>query len=163
MVMLRGRSMRILVVSDTHGNADILDRAILMQISAEIVIHLGDGEGDVEYLRYRYPEKMFIKVRGNCDFNSDLPDKEFIILEGKKIFITHGHIYSVKSGIYSAVCAAKEEDADILLFGHTHKSFQSYDEGLYILNPGSLKGLSPSYGIIDITDKGIVTNVIDIM
>ena len=40
--------MRILVVSDTHGNEMNLRRAILSQPKAEIVIHLGDGETEAD-------------------------------------------------------------------------------------------------------------------
>ena len=59
--------MRILVVSDTHGNDSSLRRAILAQPKAEVVIHLGDGEEEVQRARGSFPEKMFLQVRGNCD------------------------------------------------------------------------------------------------
>ena len=39
--------MRILVVSDSHGNDGNLRRAILAQPKAEVVIHLGDGEEEL--------------------------------------------------------------------------------------------------------------------
>ena len=39
--------MRILVVSDSHGNDSSLRRAILAQPKAEVVIHLGDGEEEL--------------------------------------------------------------------------------------------------------------------
>ena len=60
-------SMRILVVSDTHRNVRNLREALLQQPTAEIVIHLGDVEEDVQLLRHSFPEKMFLQVRGNCD------------------------------------------------------------------------------------------------
>ena len=50
---------------------------------------------------------------------------------------------------------------DILLHGHTHIPETVYRDGLYIMNPGSLRGSYGSYGIIDITPQGIVTNIID--
>ena len=40
--------MRILVVSDSHGNDANLRRAILAQPTAEVVIHLGDGEEELQ-------------------------------------------------------------------------------------------------------------------
>ena len=58
------------------------------------------------------------------------------------------------------MCAARERKADILLFGHTHNALQEYDEGLYILNPGTLHGSEGTFGIVDITPAGIVTNVL---
>lgn len=151
--------MRVLVVSDTHGDAYSLKRAILCQPSAEVVIHLGDGEQDMDSLRSQFPEKMFLQVRGNCDWGSELPLRDEITLEGKKIFFTHGHLYRVKEGYYEIMMAARERKADIVLFGHTHVSMQEYEDGLYMMNPGSLHG-GGTYGFIDIVPAGIVTNIV---
>ena len=74
----------------------------------------------------------------------------------------HGHRKNVKFGYYGAVLAARQENADILLFGHTHSAMTDYDDGLYIMNPGSLGQAGyPTYGIIDITSSGITTKIID--
>lgn len=152
--------MRVLVVSDTHGNEAALREAVFQQPKAEIVIHLGDGEQEAGRVRLQFPEKMFLQVRGNCDWSSGLPGTGEFTVAGKKIFYTHGHLYGVKSGLYSVACAARERGADILLFGHTHKALTDYEDGLYLLNPGSLSGYDASYGIVDITEAGIVTNVL---
>ena len=103
---------------------------------------------------------MFLQVRGNCDWGSTLPSVGEITLEGRKIFYTHGHLHNVKYGLYQIVCAARERKADILLFGHTHVPLTDYEDGLYLLNPGSLHGSQGTYGILDITPAGIVTNVV---
>ena len=135
--------MRILVVSDTHGDAYSLQQAVLAQPSARVVIHLGDG------------------VRGNCDFRADddlLYAREETI-GGKRLFFTHGHLYQVKFDLYRAVTAAKERGADILLFGHTHQALTDYEDGLYMLNPGSLSH-GGTYGLIDITPAGVVLNIV---
>lgn len=155
--------MRILVASDTHGDAASLRRAILAQPKAEIVIHLGDGENDVDQVKRSFPEKMFLQVRGNCDWASQLPTVGEYEAEGVKIFYTHGHVYGVKSGDYTIVSAAREHKAQILLFGHTHLAREDYEDGLYIMNPGRLSGWEPSYGTIDITPQGIVTNVVKLI
>lgn len=157
-------SMRILVVSDTHRNVRNLREILLQQPSAEVVIHLGDVEEDVQLLRHSFPEKMFLQVRGNCDWGSTLPDRGIYEAEGVKIFYTHGHLYNVKTGLYQAVCAAREQKAQVLLFGHTHKALTDYEDGLYLMNPGSAScgslGEPASYGTLDITPQGIVTNII---
>ena len=152
--------MRILVTSDTHRDEYALRTAILRQPKAEVVIHLGDGEDDAAAAKLYFPQKMFLQVCGNCDWGSTLPPTGEITLEGKKIFYTHGHYYNVKYGMYQIVCAARERKADILLFGHTHTALSDYEDGLYILNPGTLHGTEGTYGIVDITPAGIVTNVI---
>ena len=152
--------MRILVLSDSPGDESAIKRAVMAQPKAEVVIHLGDGEAECQRARRSFPEKMFLQVRGNCDWASDLPAAGTMELEGVKIFYTHGHAYGVKSGLYNAVCAAREQGARVLLYGHTHKAYMDYEDGLYILNPGALSGYGASYGTIDITPQGIVTNVV---
>lgn len=152
--------MRILVVSDTHGNEQNLRQALLAQPTAEIVIHLGDGEEELERVKRSFPEKMFLQVRGNCDWGSNLPDRGEYTAEGVKIFYTHGHLYSVKSGLYTVVSAARERKAQVLLFGHTHQPLTDYEDGLHIMNPGSLSYYKPTYGTLDLTPQGIVTNVV---
>ena len=149
--------MKILVVSDTHGDTYSLKSAINSKPDAEVVIHCGDGNAEFENLKPLYPQKHFIGVRGNCDFCSSASNVETITLEGKKIFVTHGHIYNAKYGLYNLVCAAREAGADLLLFGHTHIPLEDYDDGLYIVNPGSLHGYGGGYAYIDVTEKGIVT------
>ena len=152
--------MRILVVSDTHGNDSSLRRAILAQPKAAEVIHLGDGEEELLRAKRSFPEKMFLAVRGNCDFGSDLPLTGEFTAQGVKIFYTHGHYYGVKSGLYSFACAARERGAQVALYGHTHNALEDYDDGLYLLNPGSLNSWEATYGTVDITPQGIVTNIV---
>ncbi len=155
--------LRILVVSDTHGDFDMLMRAVKAQPSAEIIVHCGDSSGQIDLLRQTVRDKMIVAVRGNCDWCSPLPNTETVRANGKTIFVTHGHLYNAKLTEYRLVCAAREAKADILLFGHTHFAKTDYDDGLYILNPGSCHGYGATYGYIDITDKGdIVTNIVKI-
>ena len=154
--------MRILVVSDTHKDRYALRKAILSQSTAEVVIHLGDGADEADDMKLNFPEKMFLQVRGNCDWGSMLPIFGDITLEGKHIFYTHGHNYSVKYGMYQVCATAHDHKADILLFGHTHQAMTDYEDGLYMMNPGSLNGSQGTYGILDITKAGIVTNIIAI-
>ena len=76
--------MRILVTSDTHGDFGRLRRAILAQQGADIVIHLGDGGDDVEKVRFSFPNKTFLQVRGNCDWGSAMPESGEYMAGGKR-------------------------------------------------------------------------------
>lgn len=152
--------MRILVVSDTHGDSRSLHKVLLAQSTADVVIHLGDGASDIQTVKYDFPNKMFIQVKGNCDFASSLPEKEIVTLADKRIFCTHGHIYDVKWDSDKIISVAKQNDANILLFGHTHIPIANYIDGLYVLNPGSLKGFGGTYGYIDITEQSIFTTIV---
>lgn len=152
--------MRILVVSDTHKDCFALSQAVLQQPKAEVILHLGDGQEEADEIKMKFPDRMVVAVRGNCDWGSSLPATEELRLEGTRIFLTHGHLYQVKMGYYSIYCAARERKANLLLFGHTHTPYQDYDDGLYVLNPGSLHGTGGTYGIVDLTPAGIVTNIL---
>ena len=152
--------MRILVVSDTHRDASALRRAVLAQPCAQVVIHLGDGAAEADEIKMLFPEKMFLQVRGNCDWGSTLPACGSIRLENRKIFYTHGYTYNVKYGLYEIKAAAREQKADVLLFGHTHDAITEYEDGLYLMNPGSLCGSGGTYGLLDLTDAGVVTNIV---
>lgn len=151
--------MRILAVSDTHGDLYSLRCAIRQQPKAEVVLHMGDGEREMAELKMEFTDRMIVGVRGNCDWGSALPVTQELQLAGKKIFFTHGHLYQAKMGLYTITCAAREREADILLFGHTHTPLKDYEDGLHILNPGSLHGANASYGVIDITPAGIFTDL----
>lgn len=155
--------MRILVLSDSHGDTYNITKAVKAQPEAEIIVHCGDGDEQVQFLKETYRDKMIVAVKGNCDLGSMLPVTETFSACGKKFFVTHGHMYNAKMGLYQLVCAAREQQADVLLFGHTHNALSTYDDGLTILNPGSCKGCYGTYGYVDITDKGdIVTNTVPI-
>ena len=152
--------MKILVFSDSHGQPDFMQEMITRNRRADAVIFLGDGQRDIELMRSMFPEIAFIAVRGNCDFGSDLPVREIVNLDGVRILCTHGHYYNVKSTLYNLVCAAREAEADLVLFGHTHQALCDYEDGLHIMNPGSASGYDASCGIVDIFPQGILTNII---
>ena len=156
--------MRILVVSDTHGDAWALQRAVDAQPSARTIIHLGDGAREAEDIADRFPDRDFHIVRGNGDWGAGgrLSFTGEALLGGKRFFFTHGHLYDVKMGFYRVVCAARERQADILLFGHTHEPLTDYDEGLYMMNPGSLGRGRGTYGLVDITPAGVVMNIVEL-
>lgn len=100
--------MRILVVSDTHGDLRSLKKAVDAQPKAEVIIHCGDGREQFEYLKENYTDKMVVGVRGNCDLGSTLMSKEILRICQKTIFVTHGHLYNAKATLYNLMCAAKE-------------------------------------------------------
>lgn len=153
--------MRILVLSDMHHRKSMFCAALEAQPEATHVLYLGDGTPAAEELAAAYPDRDFYFVCGNCDFNSMQPAKRILTLGGKKILMTHGHLYGVKSTTENIKNAALSEGCKIAVFGHTHQPLELYSDGVYLLNPGALCGSStkPSYGIIEISAAGIMTNI----
>ena len=150
--------MKILVVSDTHGRIEGLDRAFELEQPDEIY-HLGDGLGCEDEIEAIYGVPLTI-VRGNCDWNSNLSSEEVISLGKHRLFLTHGHIYGVNYGLLELVDAAEERKADVILYGHTH--VPELTKGYYgktILNPGSIsaprqKGKKHTYAVIEVLEGG---------
>ncbi len=154
--------MKILVVSDSHGNTAAL-RDVLIRFSdtVDMIVHLGDGEKEYNDLIKPLPLPTYF-VRGNCDFASSAPDLQFIEAEGKKIMCTHGYRYSVKYGLSTLKSTARSNNADIVLYGHTHIPLSEYEDGLYAVNPGCLtwRGSRLSCAVIDIVKEGIMPNIV---
>lgn len=152
--------MRIIAFSDTHKRFDVMLRIVENNQDAGLFIFLGDGERELQDLKSYYPNKEILSVSGNCDFNSMSKSIDATFVDGKKILFLHGHTLNVKCGTEEILKLAHEKNADVVLFGHTHQRFCSYEEGIYLFNPGSAgqprDGKAPSYGFIDITKAGIV-------
>ncbi len=147
--------MRILVVSDSHGQKYNFIDAIKSEPTAEIVYFLGDGYREFEELKLTYEgKKMFIGVLGNCDLGSTLPVRDIRRIENIRIYATHGFQERVKWGIQELIYEASSNNCDLVLFGHTHEKLNTYNDGIHIFNPGSLR--DGFYGVVDITEKGII-------
>ena len=152
--------MRAVVISDSHGDYTNVRRILLSQSKAEVVFFCGDGIDELETLKNSFPEKMFIMVKGNCDWGTSCKTTEIFTMNGRKIMITHGHLYQVKFTYQNIINTARENGCEILLFGHTHTAYVDYMDGLYIMNPGSAHGSYGAYGTLDITEKSIVANIV---
>ncbi len=144
--------MEMLIFSDSHGRTEGMECAMAAQIRRpDLVLHLGDGVKDLVYLQdFGVP---LLSVRGNCDLFG-VPDgigEAFCLEElGHKIFMTHGHRFGVKSGLGGLIAHAAQIGADIVLFGHTHRPFETRIEAGYeiggitlarpmvLFNPGSI-------------------------
>lgn len=154
--------MRILVISDTHGRKRPLCDLLLMHQEADCLLFLGDGIRDVEDVLTGFPTVLCRMVRGNNDVWKTSSENVPLIWQGrvagKEILMTHGHLQEVKFGEERLLNMAHAARADILLYGHTHRAVNRYEDGMYILNPGSL-GYDGSYGMVDITPSGICINV----
>ena len=145
--------MRVLVVSDSHGNVDNMVRAVEW-VQPDYVLHLGDCQRDLEALRREFPGLAMEGVPGNCDWGSYDQKERLIELGGVRILMLHGHTRNVKSSPMAAMYAAKERGAQVLLFGHTHVPLVDNDGSLLTLNPGAAGDrLHPTCGILTI-DNG---------
>ena len=109
--------MKIIVISDTHGNAKDLENIILKHKDADLFLHLGDGAKEFLQIKSIYPDLPMEIVRGNCDFEHDfLPDeKTFIVICG-----TFGkHIYDGRR------CRGERHQLHVFLW-KSHRCFKHH-------------------------------------
>lgn len=128
--------MRIGVVADSHGSLYLLDRTLSLMGDLDMIIHLGDYYKDIIKLKGKY-NKDIVYVKGNNDYSSELISDQIIDVEGKRIFMTHGHKYGVYYDLSRLNFKAQEEKADVVLYGHTHIQSREDYNGIIFLNPGS--------------------------
>ena len=151
--------MKILVVSDTHRKLENLKVILEREQPIDLLIHLGDAEGDEDSIAEMAGCRLEI-VAGNNDFFSNLPREKELRIGSYRVLITHGHYYYVGSGIEDLKREALARGADVAMFGHTHIPLIEYGDEIVVMNPGSLsyprqEGKRPSYILMDIDKKGV--------
>lgn len=148
--------MKILVVSDTHGNFTTALQAHTLAEPVDSIIHLGDGVEDAQMLRSLMHLDV-IAVSGNCDHDATVPREMLLEYEGKRILLVHGDVYGVKRNLAGLKQRATEVHADIVLFGHSHRATCITTSGILFLNPGTLAQISANktFATLEITKEGI--------
>ena len=137
--------MKLLITSDVHGNNLALEEVINQHKDVDYHINAGDMCLDPKI----WENYHIIAVKGNNDFGSDLPYIRILDLDGIRILLTHGHIEHVKFGLDRLKLKAKVNDAQIVIFGHTHERYMMVDEDILFINPGALGDYHQSYAIYE--------------
>lgn len=150
--------MRILIVSDTHRRHGNLERVLQKVGPLDLMIHLGDAEGEEDYIESIAGCPLEI-IAGNNDFFSRLDREKELTLGKYKVLLTHGHYYYVTVGLENIKEDARARGKDIVMFGHTHRPCIEQEDGITALNPGSIsfprqEGRKPSYILMEIDENG---------
>lgn len=161
--------MKYLITSDLHGSIHSLN-TILSQFDAlqcDMLLLLGDilNYGPRNGLPEGLDPKAvadalnaradrIIAVRGNCDSEVDqmllqfplLSDYAWVVDEGRRIFLTHGHVYGEERQPAGGF--------DLLVQGHTHLPHITPQlNGSWCLNTGSPTfpkgGNPPTFALLD--------------
>ena len=130
--------MKVLIVSDTHGQDENLEETVLREAPFDYLIHCGDVEGREIFIE-ALAECPCTIVAGNNDFFTDLPYDEEVTLEDK------------------LVENAQAKGCKIAMYGHTHMPLIENEDGILVINPGSLtyprqRGRRPSYAVMQIEE-----------
>jgi len=141
--------MKIVVMSDSHGNAEAVEKVIAKNPDADGFYHLGDGWRDFAFSSLQ-PGVIPIGVRGNCDMGCELPHKDVRTIDGVKIAAVHGEDFH---GLAGAVLFGTKEKAKVVLHGHTHIPNIEFVNGVFIVCPGTLKyGGVQTYAVLEIKE-----------
>ena len=142
---------RIGLVSDTHG----MFRPELFRAldGVELILHAGDVGPD-EILARLATIAPVQAVYGNTDAPGRALLRESIQLtiDGVRIHVSHGH----EVGSPDPERLAAKYDADVIVYGHTHRQLVARVADRLIVNPGAAGArrfnLQPSVGVLTITD-----------
>jgi len=148
--------VKALVLSDSHGATHTL-RALMTRLEEgkpDALIYCGDGLADI--LPYRAWCPAFYAVRGNCDLAAppDTPGEQLVRLDGLEVLIAHGNGYHVKRSLETLSWRARELEARVVFFGHTHQPVAEWHHGVLMLNPGALHG--GRYALLHVWADGVV-------
>lgn len=143
---------RLLVVSDTHGRANLPGIAALAA-GCDLVVHLGDGFVDGQRLQALQPAPV-IQVLGNADLPLDVVPEKRLEVEGWTILLTHGHLHGVKRNLNDLLGHADDMGCDLVLFGHVHRPIYEDTGRIKAFCPSSAAipydGSPPSVGLLEL-------------
>ncbi|ADU31387.1 metallophosphoesterase family protein [Evansella cellulosilytica] len=151
--------MRALIMSDSHGWEQEMQAVIdRHEKKVDAIIHCGDSE-----LSKSSPLLKNVHiVKGNCDFGGDFPEELTIDVQGTKVFVAHGHLLNVKMNEMNLIYKSQETGANIVCFGHTHIPVAFEQNGVIIINPGSIRLPRQyplgTYVIVETSDEGTSVN-----
>ena len=139
--------MLIGIISDTHG---LLRQEVKNELkNVDMIIHAGDIDRESLLDELKEIPSSLTVVRGNADkeWAEHLPESAWMEILGNKIFVIHN-----KGKISEDV-----GDADIIIYGHTHKYSLVEKNGQIWFNPGCCgkrkKDQEVSFAVLEIRGK----------
>ena len=120
------------LISDTHG---LLRPEVFEALDGvELILHAGDVGGH-EILTQLSTIAPVRAVYGNCDSPGEpgLSEKIGLRLDGLTIHVSHGH----ELGRPTVDRLLLRYDADVIVYGHTHRPLIERADDRWVINPGA--------------------------
>lgn len=164
--------MRVVIISDIHDNQVNLKKCLdwCREERIEKLICLGDvtDSETLAFMSKNFKGKIHL-VRGNADnYDEDEPIKYNNIrlydrkggtleLGNKKIGICH-EPYHIKNLFH-------QSKFDIVFYGHTHKPWESSENGVKLINPGALGGMfqKATFAVWDTAENEPELKILELM
>ncbi len=155
--------MRIYVISDTHARTDKAIEIYKTLKDIDLIVHLGDHWNDAKKIKEQLNVPL-IGVKGNMDGSFARDGYHILETDFGRIFLAHGHMENVKSGLENIIYRAGSLQCRAAFFGHTHVPLLLEAEGIYLLNPGSLSlpvgGRKGSYAVATVTEHSLDASIL---
>ncbi len=138
--------MRIAIISDTHNNLATAKKIIdwLNKEKIKLLLHCGDisSQDTMDEIEKNFKGEVEF-VKGNADFDLDLPEKQELEAGGKKISFCH------KPELAKEL--AQTGKYDFVFYGHTHQPWQEKIGECHLVNPGEAAGqfTKPTFAVYD--------------
>jgi len=148
----------LVVLSDTHATdaPSLPDHLAGAVDAAADVIHAGDftAAAVLDWFERRNSLTAVVGNRDSPAVRERLPETATVEWEGLTVVVVHGH----RRDATALSMLARQEEADVLVCGHTHRPrVDSLDECV-LLNPGSHadpRGNRPGYAAIERQRGGV--------
>jgi hypothetical protein len=163
---------RIMVISDTHEDMATLRMLMeyLKEARIDLVVHLGDYYSDTSLLEHE--GHALVKVPGTWDphyYDPHVPNRRFIDALGWRLFLTHtpeSHYNDLADDIKPETILQSGQ-ADIFLFGHTHRAEINLRNGVIMINPGHMscdetRGFPLTFALLDIDPASVTVNLLQL-
>ena len=159
--MVRLATHLIGLISDTHGL--LRPRVHDAFQGAALILHAGDvgGLGILDELRLISPVRA---VSGNTDpvGEPELSQEILITVDDVSLHVSHGH----ECGSPTPARLAARYDADVVVYGHTHRPLVTKIDGRLFVNPGAAGprrfNLAPSVGRLTISGGNAEVEIVEV-
>lgn len=164
-----GERARLAVVADTHSRPHPRAHELIARERPDRIVHAGDI-GNVDVLTRLEAIAPTWAVRGNIDARAPgVPDLLRVdVVDGEHVLLTILVVHIALSGRKlraDAVRLAREEDASLIVCGHSHVPFIGQERGVTVFNPGSIGPrrfhLPIVFGVMELSRDGVSMRHID--
>lgn len=141
--------MKIAIISDSHNNTKNIEKAIewIKNQNIQLILHCGDiaSQETINFANSIFKGEIKY-VKGNADWDLDLPEKMELEFNKHKIAFTHFPDIAKK--------LSQSGKFDMVFYGHTHRPWDEKIGSTHMINPGELAGqfYKPSFAVYD-TEK----------
>lgn len=162
--------VKLLLISDTHGNQNLLEELMAIAKGVDVIIHLGDDYCDPEsFLFLKTPLFRVPGTWGPEYQNPLIENRRFESFLNWRFFLSHTpttDLHDRPEDIDPQIVLDKQQ-CDVFCHGHTHQPKIEQNDRVVILNPGHLKsefdrGFPATYSLLTLSYEWMDIKIINL-